>query len=103
MRIPMETLAFYPSESEQKSLAEKARKGTIDASAGLRSTLSNSVPEKPRAKKAARKSLPPPESVHHEERRQHERREKTRPVVLDTRLGQRRRETRSGPSVNFEV
>lgn len=107
MRIPTENPAFYLSESEHKAFAEKTRTGPIGASAGLRSTLSDSVPEKPcvdkSGKKVSRKKPDQQDVIRNDERRQQERRERSLPVVLDTRLKQRRREIRLHASVNFEI
>ncbi len=107
MIIPQEALTSYLSESERRLFAEKARMGAIDASAGLRSTLSQAyqrkIPAGENNQKTARQLRQPPATGHDPERRQHERRQKKQPVVLDTRLQQRRREVLLYPSVNFEI
>ncbi|MEI7614653.1 MAG: hypothetical protein WCK63_17270 [Betaproteobacteria bacterium] len=107
MNIPQEVLPHYLSESERKAIAEKTRTGPIDASAGMRSTLSQAFHEKPQGEPVLDKTARHPRhsawTSHDPDRRHNERRQKKQPVVLDTRLQQRRREALLHPSVNFEI
>lgn len=107
MNIPQDALPRYPSESERKAVAEKTRTGPIDASAGMRSTLSQAFHEQPQGETVRDKTARHPHhsawTSHDPDRRQNERRQKKQPGVLDTRLQQRRREALLYPSVNFEI
>ena len=109
MRIPIDALAFYPSEGEHKAHAESTRTGPVEGSAGLRPALSHPFSEQQHTfendKNAALSRRTPFEygGRYGEERRQHERRKQNLPALLDTRLKQRRQEPARYPIVNFDI
>ncbi|MBV5337430.1 MAG: hypothetical protein J0653_05620 [Deltaproteobacteria bacterium] len=105
MHIPADILPTHLGEGEPKIATEGMRTVPVESSAGLRSTLSQmfstqyqNVGIRGNAALALLTGASPGE-----ERRQHERRQQNLPALLDTRLRQRRKESGSYPSVNFNI
>jgi len=105
MHIPAEMLPTHLGEGEPKASTENTRTVPVGSSAGLRSTLSQPFSmQYDKAGLRGNTSLTRLSSVSPgEDRRQHERRQRNLPALLDTRLRQRRKESGSYPSVNFNI
>jgi hypothetical protein len=104
MRIPIEAPGLYRVGGEHRMPLESARTGPVANAAGLRPALSEHFTEARRREEEERLEAPRQEAiVHAEERRKQERRHEQRPVLLDTRLKQRRQEAARSLVVNFDI
>lgn len=106
MRIPIDAPERYRVSTEQKTQAESLRSGPIEGATGLRPTLSEHFTEAhTRDENEAQTTQAPHQRApfYGEERRNRERRQEKRPVLLDTRLKQRRQDAAPHRIVNFDI
>ncbi len=113
MRIPSEILNPYLIEISSQPQADNGVAEPVEAAARLRNTLPQS--NRNRQSEADQKDIivasekpqpyvgKPGERPSGNERRQGERRQESRPVLLDTRLSKSRRKPVGYSSINFEI
>lgn len=96
--------AARPAAPDEAKATEVLLNGPLAAAAGLRSTLSEGSSADDGAKPlvSGRHAAPVAPTVH-EERRHHERRRLNLPVLLDTRVGERRKNTGGETAINCAI
>ena len=104
MKIPNVAPGLYRVGAEQNTRLESARTGPVESAASLRPALSENFTEA-RPREEEKTLARPRHEVHFygEERRKQQRRQQKRPVLLDTRLKQRRQEAAPSQVVNFDI
>lgn len=96
--------AARPAAPDETKATEALLNGPLAAAAGLRGTLSDGASADAGARPlvSGRRAAPLAPTVH-EERRHHERRRLNLPVLLDTRVGERRQNAAGETAINCAI
>lgn len=104
MITPIDAPGLYRVGGEQKTPVESTRTGPVESASSLRPALSENFTEaRQRAEEKTMAAPRPAVIVQGEERRKQERRRTQRPVLLDTRLKQRRQDVAPSQIVSFDI